>query len=97
MVTAAGRDRPHGCTDREIQDAAFAAQQPVAVDGPLRGPPLNRSVDAVGKPHFEISRICMQNLTPQNRVHAANCCAGMVNVSPFLRYTFFRVLFLQPR
>ena len=58
---------------------------------------VNLAVEAVEKPHFEISRICMQNLTPQNRVHTANYCAGMVNVPAYLRYTFFRVLFLQPR
>ena len=54
-------------------------------------------LDPMTYEHFEISRICMQNLTPQNRVHAASCYAGMVNVLPYLRHTFFRVLFLKPR
>jgi hypothetical protein len=43
MATERGRGPRRGCTARESRTAT-AAQQQVAADGPLRGPPLNLGV-----------------------------------------------------
>ena len=57
----------------------------------------NSNVEAVGKPQMKIPRISVLKLAFQNRVHAAICHVGMVNVPPYLPHSVFRGLFLHPR